>query len=184
MIDLRSQLRQRLLAYYFTNPSARLHLRGLARVLEVDPANLLNELKRLERFGLFLSEREGRQRYFRLNKKFGLYREIAGIVASTVGVVPMLREALQHIEGIEEAYLYGSFARGGQDTASDVDVLIVGRPAAQKLERAIRTLERRLGREINYTVMSKAELRTRRGRGDAFLADIWRHKRIALVEER
>jgi hypothetical protein len=40
MFDLRSKTRQRLLAFYFTNPKARHHLRDLAKRLEIDPSNL------------------------------------------------------------------------------------------------------------------------------------------------
>jgi len=44
MIALRSSLRQKLLGYYFTNPSANRYLREVARILEVDPTDLLKEL--------------------------------------------------------------------------------------------------------------------------------------------
>ena len=53
MFELRSKARRNLLAYYFTNPAARLHLRDLAERLKVDPSNLSKELGRLEREGLF-----------------------------------------------------------------------------------------------------------------------------------
>jgi predicted nucleotidyltransferase len=33
--------------------------------------------------------------------------------------------ALESLEGVEEAYLYGSFARHQQDAASDIDVLAI-----------------------------------------------------------
>jgi len=54
VLDLRSKARQRLLVYYFTNPTARHHLRDLAERLSIDPSNLSKE--RLEREGLFRSE--------------------------------------------------------------------------------------------------------------------------------
>jgi hypothetical protein len=60
MLDLRSKARQQLLAYYFTNPTARHHLRDLAERLSIDPSNLSKELGRLERDGLFRSEVIGR----------------------------------------------------------------------------------------------------------------------------
>lgn len=181
MINLRSKLRQDLLGYYFTNPSMSHYLRELAELLGADPANLWRELGRLEREGLFVSERRGRQRYFRLNRRYPLYEEVRRIVFKTVGVVGQLRKALQKIAGIKEAYLYGSFARNQQDAASDIDVLIVGDTKAEELEAPIGKLERQLGREINYTVLSPAELRTRRARRDAFLEDIWRQKKISLI---
>lgn len=62
MLDFRSKARQQLLAYYFTNSTARHHLRDLAERLSLDPSNLSKELGRLERDGLFRSEMSGRQR--------------------------------------------------------------------------------------------------------------------------
>ena len=181
MLDLRSKARQRLLAYYFTNPTARRHLRDLAARLRIDPSNLSKELGRLEREGLFRSEVSGRQKYFQLNREYPLFAEVRGIVEKTVGAVPLIAQSLKKIEGIEEAFLYGSFAANQQDAASDIDVLVIGRPKGDALAEAIEKLERQLGREINYTVMGRKEFEARRKRKDAFLENVWQNKRVALV---
>jgi predicted nucleotidyltransferase len=181
MLDLRSKARRALLAYYFTNPTARLHLRDLAARLGVDPSNLSKELGRLEREGLFRSEVIGRQKYFQLNREYALFNEVRSIVAKTIGAVPLLAQSLEKIEGIEEAYLYGSFARNQQDTASDIDVLVIGKPKSDALAEALHKLERQLGREINYTVLTRKELESRLSRKDAFLENVWHNKRVSLV---
>ena len=181
MLDLRSDARRRLLAYYFTNPAARHHLRDLAERLSTDPSNLSKELRRLEREGLFRSEISGRQKYFQLNREYPLFDEVRGIVGKTIGAAAMIRASLQKIEGIDEAYLYGSFANNQQDTASDIDVLVIGTPRDEALAQAMRKLERQLGREINYTVFTPKEFESRRARKDAFLENVWHNKRIPLV---
>jgi predicted nucleotidyltransferase len=181
MFDLRSKTRQRLLTYYFINPRARHHLRDLAERLGVDPSNLSKELRRLERDGLVKSEVNGRQKYFQLNREYPLYTEIRGIVEKTIGAGPLLARSLKTVEGVQEAYLYGSFARNQQDTASDIDVLVIGAPKAEALARAIETLERRLGRDVNYTILTRKEFQSRRARKDAFLEEVWRNKRVPLV---
>jgi predicted nucleotidyltransferase len=181
MLDLRSKARQRLLVYYFTNPTARHHLRDLADRLGVDPSNLSKELGRLEREGLFQSEVVGRQKYFQLNREYPLFSEVRNIVAKTIGAVPLITQSLNKIEGIEEAYLYGSFARNQQDAASDIDVLLIGWPHGKALAEAVQRIERRLGREINYTVLTRREFERRRERKDAFVEDIWHNKRVSLI---
>src|ERR1700685_3461586 len=118
MLDMRSKARQKLLAYYFTNPTTRLHLRDLAGRLSVHPSHLSKEVSRLEREGLFRSEVSGRQKYFQLNREYPLFDEVRSIIAKTIGAVPLLAESLKKIEGIEEAYLYGSFARNQQGRAT------------------------------------------------------------------
>ena len=181
MLDLRSKARQRLLAYYFTNPMARHHVRDLAARLNVDPSNLSKELRRLEREGLFASEISGRQKYFHLNRQYPLLPEVRRIVAKTIGAAPLLARSLKDVEGIKEAYLYGSFARNQQDATSDIDVLLIGSPETEVLADVVRRLERQLGREINYTVLTRKEFQMRRARKDTFLEDVWRNKRVPLV---
>jgi predicted nucleotidyltransferase len=181
MLDFRSRTRRRLLAYYFTNPTARHHLRDLAGRLSTDPSNLSKELRRLQREGLFRSEVSGRQKYFQLNREYPLFDEVRRIVGKTIGAVATIRESLKKIEGIDEAYLYGSFARNQQDATSDIDILVIGDPREEVLAQAVQKLERQLGREINYTVLSPKEFETRRTRKDAFLESVWHNKRIPLI---
>jgi len=181
MISLRSKLRCDLLVYYFTNPTASHYLRELAELLSADPANLSRELAALARQGLFVWETRGRQKHFRLNRKHPLFHEYRRIIFKTVGMVGQLRNTLSHTSGIQEAYLYGSFARHEADALSDIDLLLVGDVMVEELEPTIGKLERQLGREINYTLMDSKEFKSRRARKDPFLADVWKHKRIRVV---
>jgi predicted nucleotidyltransferase len=181
MLDLRSKARQRLLAYYFANPAARHHLRDLADRLRIYPSNLSRELRRLERDGVFRSEVNGRQKHFRLNREYPLFSEVRSIVAKTIGAVPLIAQSIKTIEGIEEAYLYGPFARNQQDAANDIDVLLIGTPRGEALAEAMRKLERQLGREVNYTVLSRNEFESRRTQNDAFLESAWHNRRVSLL---
>jgi predicted nucleotidyltransferase len=181
MLDLRSKARQSLLAYYFTNLTARHHLRELAERLGIDPSNLSKELGRLEREGLFRSEVSGRQKYFQLNREYPLFEEVRSIVAKTIGAIPLIAQSLKKVEGIREAHLYGSFAQNQQDASSDIDILVIGNPRGEALAEVMQKLERQLGREINYTVFSRKEFESRRKRKDAFLANVWHNKRVSLM---
>lgn len=181
MLGFRSKARQRLLAYYFTNPTARHHLRDLAEQLSIDPSNLSKELGRLEREGLFRSDVSGRQKYFQLNREYPLFDEVRNIVAKTIGAVPLIAQSFKKVQGIDEAYLYGSFARSQQDAASDIDVLLIGAPREELLAETVRKLERQLRREVNYTVLTPKEFKSRRARKDAFLENVWHNKRVSLI---
>ena len=97
MLNLCSKVHQRLLAYNFANPTARLHLRDLAERHSIDPSNLSKELGRLERDGLFRSEVSGRQKYFQLNREHPLFDEVRSIVAKTVGAVALITQCLSKI---------------------------------------------------------------------------------------
>ena len=149
--------------------------------LNIDPSNLSKELGRLEREGLFRSEISGRQKYFQLNREYPLFAEVRSIVSKTIGASSLIAQSLKKIEGIEEAYLYGSFASNQQDAASDIDVLVIGTPRDEVLAEAVRKIERQLGREVSYTILTRKEFNSRRTRKDAFLENVWHNKRVSLI---
>lgn len=130
---------------------------------------------------MFRSEISGRQKYFELNREYPLFDEVRRIVGKTIGAVALIRGALKNIEGIDDAYLYGSFVLNQHDAASDIDVLVIGAPREEILAQAARKLERQLGREINYTVLTPKEFASRRARKDAFLENVWHNKRVSLI---
>jgi|SRR5271155_9221 len=181
MISLRSELRRKLLAYFYTNRSARVYVRQLASALGVDSTNLSRELARLEREGLLHSETEGRQRYYSINPQYPYLRAVFSLLQGTVGIVPTLKSALQHVPGIDKAYLYGSFAKHEEDASSDIDLLIIGQPDANDLVTEISRLEKNLNREVSYTVLKPQELKRKLAAHDPFFTDIWQGKRIELI---
>jgi predicted ABC-type ATPase len=81
----KASLRRRLLTHFFTHPSARLFLREIAALLNLDPANLSRELGRREREEVFHSEVRGRQKYFSLNPRYPLYQELRSLILKTEG---------------------------------------------------------------------------------------------------
>jgi predicted nucleotidyltransferase len=181
MLSLRSELRRRLLTYFYVNRSARVYVRQLAAALRADSTNVSRELARLQREGFLRSEVEGRQLYYSINSAYPYLKPVFALLRGSVGVEPTLKSALQAVEGIESAWLYGSFARNEADAASDIDLLIVGEPGTAQLAAEMRKAEQALRREINYTVLTSRELKRRLGKRDAFLADVWNGKRIELI---
>jgi len=181
MILLRSQLRRKLLTFFYVNRSARVHVRELARLLRADSTNLSRELARLEREGLMRSETEGRQRYYSINRAYPYLKPLFTLLQGSIGIEPTLKQALWDVRGIQSAWLFGSFAKNQADAASDIDLLIIGEPDQPQLAAAIRKAEQALRREINYTVLTPRELKRRLGKGDPFIADIWNGKRIELI---
>ncbi|MBI3485256.1 MAG: nucleotidyltransferase domain-containing protein [Acidobacteria bacterium] len=176
MLQLRSKLRRDLLGYFFTNPDAEHYLRELAALLHADAANLSRELAALAQLGIFQWRLRGRLKFYRLNRAHPLFEEYRRIISKTIGVEGQLRRLFASMPGIQQAYLFGSFASNRQDSQSDIDVLLVGSPDPEKLASEVRKLEKRLARAINYTLLSKSEFQTRRKKRDAFLLDALRHK--------
>jgi predicted nucleotidyltransferase len=84
---------------------------------------------------------------------------------------------------IERAFLYGSYARGTDVTpASDVDLMIIGSPDLDELTDRVGAAEREIGRPVNYTVLTDAELERRRHRGDRFVQSVETGPTLAVVD--
>jgi predicted nucleotidyltransferase len=181
MISLRSNLRRKLLTFFYVNRSARVYVRQLALALHADSTNLSRELARLEREGLLHSEIEGRQRYYSINREYPYLKPLFTMLQGSIGIEPALKDALKAVDGVKSAWLFGSFAKNEADAASDIDLLIVGKPDQAQLATETRKAEKALRREINYTVLTPKELKRRLKKGDAFIEDIWNGKRIELV---
>lgn len=71
-----------------------------------------------------------------------------------------LRGALRTEQGVRLAVLFGSTARGDDDSSSDIDLLVdfSGKNPMGRLRLAIR-LQEKLGRKVDVAVLSRAEHR-------------------------
>jgi predicted nucleotidyltransferase len=182
MISLRSELRRKVLTFFYVNRSARVYVRQLAVALGADSTNLSRELARLADEGFLRSEVEGRQLYYSVNRDYPYLKPVFALLQGSVGIEVSLKHALASISGIESASIFGSFAKGDADSSSDIDLLIVGYPDQTRLAAEIRAAEKSLRREINYTVLSSKDLKRRLRKGDPFVTDIWNGKRIELID--
>ena len=157
----RSDGQGRLLARIYLNPDRPAPIADLARELQLDSGGLTREADRLERAGLVRSERMGRNRVLHADRDSPYYDDLYGLLLKAFGPATLVAPELSGIPGIDEAYLYGSWAARyagelGNDPR-DVDVMVIGDPSSLAIVRAERELSERLGRDVNVVVMSPEE---------------------------
>jgi hypothetical protein len=177
----RSEGQGRLLARVYLAPDRPAPLAGLARELGLDAGGLTREADRLERAGLVRSERIGRQRLLRPNPESPYHDDLLRLLLTAFGPATLIGPALAGVDGIEEAYLYGSWAarylgRPGPDPA-DVDVMVVGRPSRRAVARVARDLTEQLKRDVNPTIVSAERWEDA---GDGFIRQVRRGPLVAL----
>ena len=168
--QLFSRTRGEMLRLLFGSPDKEVHLRELARGAGLTPAAVQRELARLGEAGLVLSRRDGNRLYFRANRDHPLFPELHGMVMKTSGAVEELRQALESVEGIDLAFIFGSTAAGTENARSDIDVLAIGSAGLRKLTPRFRTAADVLGREVNPFCMTPEEWREKLRRHDAFVS--------------
>lgn len=179
----KSRIRQDLLALFFTNPSQEYYLRQLQRLLGYSAGSIRRELLKFQKDSLFETKRTGNLLYYFLNKSHPLFHEIKSIVFKTTGVEGSLKQALSSIEGVKIAFIYGSFASKKEKPASDIDLMVIGDFNISNLNEKIVILEKRLKREINPTIYSLQEYKTKKRLKTGFLRDLLKNPKIILVGE-
>jgi hypothetical protein len=177
----RSEGQGRLLARVYLEPDRPAPLAGLARELGLDAGGLTREADRLERAGLVRSERIGRQRLLRPNPESPYHDDLRRLLLTAFGPASLVGPALAGVRGVEEAFLYGSWAarylgRPGPDPA-DIDLMVVGSPSRREVARVARDLTERLGREVNPTVVPATRWRDA---GDGFVRQVKRGPLVAI----
>ena len=171
---LRSPFQGELLAWLFLHPEQEFPLTELARRFKVSRATVMREADRFISAGLVADRRQGNLRFIRARTDSVVAAPLAELLAVTYGPVAVLGEVLASVPGIDEVYVYGSWAaryRGGAgDVPRDVDVLVVGSADDDDLYAAARAAERQLGREVNMRQVSATAWR--RSASDPFLGSV------------
>ena len=104
------------------------------------------------------SKRVGKSRVVRPNLRSPYADDLSSLVIKAFGPAKVLGPLLSPVPGIEEAFVFGSWAdrysgiRG--PAPADVDVLVIGRPDSEALDRVAIEAESELGREVNITIRS------------------------------
>ena len=171
-----------MLGWLFTHPDERYFVRQLTSLLREDSTNVSRELIRLEKTGILVSTKEGKQKYYQANRKSPIYDELHGLIVKTAGVADVLRSALAPSAGhIKVAFIFGSIASGNEDKASDIDLLVVGNITFGEVVDLISTAEATLNRELNPVVYTLSEFNKRLSENHYFISNILSGDKIFVV---
>lgn len=142
------------------------------------------ELARLVAAGLILRVPDGQQVYFSANPESPVFDDLRNLLAKTAGIADVIRSALAVFRtrgSIRIAFLYGSVASRSQKTTRDIDLMIVGRITLARLLPGLRSLQGRLGREINASIYAPEEFKLKYARREHFIRRVTERPRIMLV---
>lgn len=174
--------RQRVLGLLLLQPDQRFHVREIARQTGKNAGTLHRELAKLAETGLLLRETQGNQVLYGANRACPVFDELAGLLRKTSGAAAVLRTALQPLEShIMYALVFGSLARGTQNFASDVDVLVVGDADFAEVVRALYSAQETLNREINPVVYSSTECQKRAQADEPLIREILANPMLFLI---
>ena len=179
----RSDGQARLLAELFLGPADELNINELAGRTGLPYGTVHREVRRLLDAGLLSERKVGQARLIRPNPQSPLTPPVRDLLLVSAGPVPLLAEELERIEGVDAAFLFGSFAarmRGVPGEApNDIDVMVVGTPDAMAVYEACQRVSDQVGREVNATIMTPDELSKHSG----FLTQVRANPVVAVLGE-
>jgi len=176
-----SRVRIRLLSHFLLHPEARDHIRALASEVGAQYSAVWKELNNLEGAGLLQSETVGGRKIFTLNSQFPIIPELRNILLKTVGAGDLVRESLEDFEGIEVAFIFGSFANGEPDVSSDLDIMLIGDLEVAQVTPVIDEMEKMLARDVNYVSFTQEEWDSRLEDGDPFVTNVRDAPKVMLI---
>ncbi len=173
---------QGLLAATVLQPDRWWYLSDLAKHLHRSPSSLQTPLASLVSAGILSRRKEGNRVYFQPDPDCPFLPELQGLMAKTVGLVDVLREALLPLEDrLEVAFVHGSVAKSSEVAASDVDVVVIGSLGLADLSPVLEKAEERLGRAVNASVYSPQEFAKKLVAKNHFLCSVLDREKLFVV---
>jgi len=139
------------------------------------------EVARLVDAGILSERHAGRTRLIRANDESPLVDPLREILTIATGPAVILAEEFSRIDGIESAFLYGSFAArmlGETGPAPhDIDVMVLGEPDVDAVYEACARIEAAVHRPVNPTILTPEEFAA----PSAFLDNVRRGSVAAVI---
>lgn len=178
-----SATQQRVLGFLFGQPDRSFYVTELVALVDSGRGAVQRELERLAESGLVAVTKVGNQKHYQANKDSPLFEELRSIISKTVGLQEPLRAALDPLaDRIGLAIIYGSIAKGRENAASDVDLLIVADALTlEEVYAVLAPVEKMLDRRINPTLYTSKEFRQRRKAKNPFLTRVLDGQTITLL---
>jgi len=172
-----SKTRVKLLHLFLNNPGKAFYVREITRLIDEQINSVRRELANMLAVEIIKSDSADNKLYYEVNQRYEHYVALRSIfaqdvVAQSIEATPSTLDwqgKLDELGGIRVAVLSGVFVHG---SGSDVDILLVGHPAKTKLKTFVKNLEKKEGRELNYSVMSQDEFYYRLSIRDKFITEL------------
>jgi len=169
------------LSFFLLAPERCFSALEVGKRLRIPNLKVVHSLNKMAGQGQLKSFAKKGKRYFMVNAKYKLLPEIKSYLKK-VGrrYDDEMFRALRALGNVKAAFLSGVFCGYAN---LPVDILLVGKINLKKLAEFLKSAEKMMGQEVNYSVMSVDEFLLRRDTFDKFIKDIFDYRHIVVVDE-
>jgi predicted nucleotidyltransferase len=178
-----SNVQKRVLGLIFGQPERSFYTSEIMRSVRSGTGAVERELTRLKDSGLVSVQRIGNQKHYRANADSPIFEELRSLVRKTVALTEPLKESLEPIaKTIDTAFIYGSFAKGTDTAASDIDLMVIGDNLDYAgLFSAALDAETKLGRKVSPTLLSRNDWSKKSNDPGSFVSNVRKLPKIFVV---
>ncbi len=185
-----SKTRVKLLHLFLNNPGKAFYVREITRLIDEQINSVRRELSNMLNVGIIKSDTADNKLYYEVDQRYEHYVPMRAIFANDAsmqqGVEAIAPSTLDwqakfdELGGVKLALLSGVLVT---DSMGDIDLLVVGNPAPTKIKKFITAIEKKEGRELNYSVMPYDEFYYRLSIRDKFITQILSSKHVIARDE-
>ena len=178
-----TKTQQRVMRVLFGQPERSFYASELIRDAGTGSGAAQRELAKLEGSELIVAPRIGHQKHYQANAASPLHSELRNIVLKTVGLAEPLRDALKPVSSaIRAAFVYGSVAKATDQSASDIDLMIISDTLTYgEVFGALEKVTRIVGRKVNPTVYTSAEFSKRARKENGFMTRVLQQPKLWVI---
>jgi len=178
-----SMPRLKILKFFLFQPESRHTALSAANTLGIPKAAVARELRSLERYGILISRKQGKNTFWSANMAhpfalpFALFLETTTLPEDSI-----ITSAFRGVPGITLLVAAGLLAR---EERGLIDILIVTRkPKDPKIAASVRALERASALPLRYAVLERGEYAERLEARDRMLRDVLEFKHRIIIDRR
>lgn len=157
----RSDTQLQILGATYLEPERHFTIPELVERSSRPQPTVAREVERLTEAGLLKSELRSSRRTVWAASSTPIFDELRSILLKTIGPKAVLEKRFAGLPGVDRAMIYGSWARRYHGEAGllpeDVDLLVIGSGNVGEIRAEADIATRKLGRDVNVTILTPAE---------------------------
>ncbi len=171
-----SKTRAKLLQLFYENPEKSFYVREMTRVIDEQINSVRRELLNLESIGIIKNENFDNKTYYSANSKHPFYRPMIDIFSKKIDSArdkDVKESTWEDYCRPVKNYLKGLVITNRLPGQDGVDMLIIGNDKTKKLTRWAEVIEKKMGKPMNYVILSLDDFIYRKNVRDRFILDVF-----------
>lgn len=180
-----SKTRAKLLNLFFSNPEKSFYVREMTRVIDEQINSVRRELLNLENIGIIKNETFDNKIYYSANSKHPFTRPLIEMFSKKISSSESkeIRDTTwEDYSRPIKNYLKGLVVTNRLPGQDGVDLLIIGNDRTKKLTRWAEVIEKKLGKPVNYVIMSVDDFTYRKNVHDRFIREIFEMEITEIID--